>query len=310
MTNLKSLYLLTDIPIPENSHLFNNDNFTYLTNLQILHASIWCPFIHFESLKLFVHLKELKITSQFSLSLSTIESRLGKNLSLLDHLKSLEALHLHFSPDLNIQETQQRYPRILFRWYYTSTFRCYYEGEFEGNIRSGKGVFVGENGDKYVGEFRADVREGKGRTSYVNGSVYEGDYKNSLMDGQGILLLPYGDRYVGEFKRGTIEGRGTYYYPDGNVYEGELVDGQFQGKGVMKYHLSGNRYEGEFSNDQRNGSGIMFYPNGNRFEGRFLNDLRVGTGVFYFSNGDQVELNEGDGVYITFDGNLKVDKAS
>jgi hypothetical protein len=57
--------------------------------------------------------------------------------------------------------------------------------EGEGPIR--KETY--DTGDWYFGQFNGDVREGRGRYVYAEGNVleFEGDFKNGLGDGLGVF---------------------------------------------------------------------------------------------------------------------------
>lgn len=63
----------------------------------------------------------------------------------------------------------------------------YYKGNWDGEIRTGKGVQVYKDGSKYEGEWKDDKRNGSGKTFYSDGSKYEGEWKDDKRHGSGTL---------------------------------------------------------------------------------------------------------------------------
>ena len=118
-----------------------------------------------------------------------------------------------------------------------------------------------QNGDKYTGEFNNNLKYGKGIYYYKSGNRYEGNFKDDKREGKGILYYYDGNRYEGDFKDNKIEGKGILYYNDGDRYEGDFKDDKREGKGIY-YYKSGDRYEGIFKDDKREGKGIYYYNNG------------------------------------------------
>lgn len=134
-----------------------------------------------------------------------------------------------------------------------------YVGEYDNDIKSGKGklydfqtnkyIFDGEwandhrNGYgeldkedvKYKGNYVDDKMEGKGLLTWSNGNAYEGDFKNDLRHGRGIMKFYNGDRYEGDFENGLMHGDGVYVWKNGERYIGEFKEGMMCGQGKVDY---------------------------------------------------------------------------
>ena len=69
-----------------------------------------------------------------------------------------------------------------------------FTGLYQNDKRvSGKMVYA--NGEIYEGEFNGDIRHGKGIMTSVKGDIYEGTFESGLKNGMGILKLVNGDIY-------------------------------------------------------------------------------------------------------------------
>ena len=163
-----------------------------------------------------------------------------------------------------------------------------YEGEVVGVTRTGLGVYVFANGDKYEGHFESNLFNGKGLQTYTSGDVYRGDFVNNNKTGQGIYLYANGDRYEGGFQDNLLHGKGVHTFKSGDVYEGQFRLGEKIGKGIYRFG-NGDRFEGTFQNNQFNGPGVMIFANGDRYEGEFRNNAKDGKGVHFFATKDRYE---------------------
>lgn len=140
-------------------------------------------------------------------------------------------------------------------------------GCIEGDCQNGYGVFISQDGRKYVG-----------------------DWKNGLPNGSGLLLVQKQSgiaKYVGSFKDDKRDGKGTILNPDGSIYIGEFRDDKMHGHGTI-YYQDGTRYEGEFKADKLNGEGVLVSPGKLRYEGFFKNNLPDGRGeLLNYINGSR-----------------------
>ena len=68
------------------------------------------------------------------------------------------------------------------------------------------------NGKKYVGEFQNNLKHGKGVYTYPDGKKYDGMWANGVQDGEGTFSSPEGKKRVGLWKNGKriqwIDGKG------------------------------------------------------------------------------------------------------
>lgn len=186
----------------------------------------------------------------------------------------------------------------------------WYEGEADGQVKSGRGTFHWTSGNRYEGEFTNDKMEGQGIFYFSDGDRYEGSFVNEQRSGQGTFYYKSGERYEGQYKNDKMNGWGTYYYLNGNHYEGEFINDVKVGRGTF-FWTDGDKYTGEFLNDKMNGQGTFLYHNGNRYIGGFVAGVKSGKGAFSFASGDHYEgefLNDvrnGIGTYTFADGRVQ-----
>uniref|UniRef100_A0A8C1UXC0 MORN repeat-containing protein 3 n=1 Tax=Cyprinus carpio TaxID=7962 RepID=A0A8C1UXC0_CYPCA len=77
----------------------------------------------------------------------------------------------------------------------------------------------------YEGQWRGDQRSGRGQMQYENGELYEGEWLKDKHHGEGLLLLANGNRFVGTWSDGQKNGHGKFFYLDrGQLYESFWVD--------------------------------------------------------------------------------------
>ncbi|MGL5574831.1 MAG: hypothetical protein ACRDCW_04660 [Sarcina sp.] len=188
-----------------------------------------------------------------------------------------------------------------------------YEGEFEGEIREGRGSLYYSSGEiKYLGEWKEDVPDGIGVLFYESGmKFYEGEWRKGTASGQGVLFTEDGRReYEGQFANSKKNGIGTIYYEDGSSYQGEWKEDRREGKGSLFYSTGDLQYRGEWENSKKHGEGMLF-NRGNilSYQGEFFEDKRQGIGRSYYLDGkveyDGFWLNNeksGEGVLYGIDG--------
>ena len=84
-----------------------------------------------------------------------------------------------------------------------------YTGQMKDGNPNGRGVWVGENGDRYNGDWKNGKWHGGGVYVWASGARYEGDYRDGKKHGRGVLVSVNGARYEGEFRDGMARGRGV-----------------------------------------------------------------------------------------------------
>ena len=112
------------------------------------------------------------------------------------------------------------------------------DGSYEGKVnRSGHkdvyGIYRWIDGSIYEGEYQDDLRHGKGRFLWSNGESYEGDYLKDERTGKGVYNWPDGSSYDGAYLAGKRHGLGIYKSADGTIYEGEWFDDLQHGHGTL-----------------------------------------------------------------------------
>lgn len=171
-----------------------------------------------------------------------------------------------------------------------------YDGEVQGNQRSGRGVYQFANGDRYEGEFVADQFMGQGVMSFANGDRYEGQMQGTTKQGRGVMTFANKDRYEGDFVDNLYHGQGSFTFASGERYTGSYQRGMKHGKGEQLF-VNKDRYVGTFENDKPHGKGTTFHANGDVFEGDYVQGIKQGPGVYKFANGDRYEGNFENGLF-------------
>jgi hypothetical protein len=112
-----------------------------------------------------------------------------------------------------------------------------YIGEFNQELKEGRGRFEYKNGDIYDGEWKNDQREGKGVYTFQNGNIYEGDFKNDKQNGKGVFVYSQGkvsgDKFEGDFVDGKMDGNGVYWFSNGDRQMGNYKQGKAIGKHAL-----------------------------------------------------------------------------
>lgn len=94
-----------------------------------------------------------------------------------------------------------------------------YSGEWKDDKKSGKGVFVWENGEKFDGLWKDDSRNGAGTSYWQNGDHFEGIWVDDLRNGPGIYYWKNGQHLEGIWKNDKIEGDVVMKSKEGEVIE-------------------------------------------------------------------------------------------
>ena len=153
---------------------------------------------------------------------------------------------------------------LLLLFHYSLSSQC-----IEGSCQDGEGIFVFDNGQRYVGQFSNGRIEGEGALYYPSGDRYLGSFLSGRPHGEGVLIHPDGSRQVGIWSFGQLRqgeeqsaeltsrgggqtgcisgdcenGHGTYLSVGGAIYVGEFQNGEIHGQGVC-YYADGSKYQG------------------------------------------------------------------
>lgn len=92
-----------------------------------------------------------------------------------------------------------------------------YEGEWENELKHGKGLEISPNGNTYKGQFLNGKPEGFGNFRWYHGEMYEGQWRAGLKHGSGIWKGANGESYVGEWKNGKPDGYGVHVFKNGKI---------------------------------------------------------------------------------------------
>jgi hypothetical protein len=127
-----------------------------------------------------------------------------------------------------------------------------YQGGVSMDARSGPGVWMGDDGERYAGDWQTNNRNGFGVTDPPNGIRFEGNWKDGKPCGVGVVSWPNGDRY-----------------------EGDYCDGHYSGYGVFYFSRNSNtnyvrENAGQWANDKQTGYGVRLWAAGTRSEGEWL----------------------------------------
>ena len=143
------------------------------------------------------------------------------------------------------------------KWDYVKSNDGKYLGQI--NIRTGnlegKGVYIWNNGIKYIGNWREGSMTGEGVLFDKNNKlIFEGNYYKNKKYGNGKFIIKDKEYYEGEFFDDKMEGKGTYYYQNGDKWEGYFKNNMKNGVGIMTYHNSKEVFLYEFENDNYMGA--------------------------------------------------------
>ncbi len=178
-----------------------------------------------------------------------------------------------------------------------------YIGKFENGQINGEGKWVSRHGDTYRGQFVNGRTEGKGKLTLSNGEYYIGDFINGKFHGKGKYAFKSGDDYIGQWKYGKMHGDGTYFFSNGTNKKGEYVDGKL----ILRHQEPEPQttYNNTFNEaaivslddvtkdctqiDCHNELGVFKYGDGTRYVGEFKDGYPNGQGRCEFANGDLYE---------------------
>lgn len=164
------------------------------------------------------------------------------------------------------------------------TSKAHFEGEFQEGQKK-YGMELTEEG-VYKGQFQDNMRNGKGEFRWHNGEYYNGEWSANKKHGSGIWTssatpssqVP--DSYMGEWEHGNVHGYGVHTWNNGRSrYEGEFSSFLKNGRGVEKFE-NGDRYEGHYRDGKAQGYGEYFWKDGSFYKGEFAAGLRQGQGVW------------------------------
>ena len=139
--------------------------------------------------------------------------------------------------------------------------------KFFESIKSGKGVEVKKNDDKFVGFWLNNKKHGEFKVTYANGDTYIGPYFEGQMNG-GVFTRKNGDTYKGEWLDDEkYHGQGKWTSGDGKSwYEGQWSNNMYHGQG-KETNARGDCYEGPFVGGKKQGYGTNIESTGWKKEG-------------------------------------------
>lgn len=195
----------------------------------------------------------------------------------------------------------------------------YFGDDTKGKI--GFGIYIWNNGDRYIGQMFNRRMDGKGillktnekkviKGDFKNGKLngyatkfednkifFEGYFKDDLSHGKGKKIFDNGDTYEGEYENGKKNGFGIYKWVNGDTYYGMWKNDKIEGYGI-KYLRDTSSYEGEWMDFQAHGKGKKIFFGGDIHEGEYAFDKRDGFGIYKFKNGDKFEGYWKDGINV------------
>lgn len=155
-------------------------------------------------------------------------------------------------------------------------------GCLSGDCTNGYGIYLFDDGRKYLGTFKNGEPHAQGTVFYPDGAKYVGSWKGKQRNGEGTLFSTNGfiqegawqnDNFVGETRaaKGCIEGNcqngeGIYVYRDNTRYEGAFQNSVAHGQGIC-YYSDGDMYVGEWKNHNFDGFGTMYINDGTELKG-------------------------------------------
>lgn len=159
-----------------------------------------------------------------------------------------------------------------------------YSGNFSGGKRSGTGIFVWENGDRYEGEWKNDQITGYGTLSFADGVIFKGTFLKGKLN-KGSITIPQGDgrTAIRSVWDGELQQACTLIWPDGTRLDGRAGKSGFSGEVTVAY-ANGDSYVGTLKDGLKSGSGTYTWKNGAFYKGSWENDKMNGSGTYYFTS--------------------------
>lgn len=154
-----------------------------------------------------------------------------------------------------------------------------------GGCNDGYGIYLLENGTKYIGLFSDGKPFKHGVVFYKNGDKYVGNWSDWKKNGNGTLFKSNGKSEHGTWKADELindkklvgcisgdckNGKGVYIYQDNTRYEGEFKDGLANGTGVC-FYADGSVYSGQWKHHNYNGLGVKYGNDGQLKIGNWQN---------------------------------------
>ena len=168
--------------------------------------------------------------------------------------KEIELLIKAFPINNNLENDKQ--------WDFIKTKDGNYVGQINtktGNL-NGRGVFIWNNGIKYIGNWKEGNMHGIGILFDKNNKlIFKGNYYKNKKYGKGKFIIKDNEYYEGEFFDDKMEGKGIYHYNNGDTWEGYFKNNYKNGVGIMSCFENGEIYLYEFENDNYMG-GIPLNP--------------------------------------------------
>ena len=138
------------------------------------------------------------------------------------------------------------------------------EGKYVGQINpntgnlEGKGVYMWNNGTKYIGNWKDGNMNGEGILIDSNNNlVFQGNYYRNKRYGKGLFVIKDNEYYEGEFFDDKMEGKGTYHYENGDIWEGYFKNNMKNGVGIFTSKNNKDVYLYEFENDNYMGAILL-----------------------------------------------------
>merc|ERR1719162_994059 len=96
----------------------------------------------------------------------------------------------------------------------------------------GYGTMTFPEGAVYSGEWQMELRWGKGDFTMASGDHYVGEWLSGKMHGRGVYDFADGGRFEGRWEHNQrVDGDGAMHFPDHSVYRGQFQTDQPHGEG-------------------------------------------------------------------------------